>query len=83
MYLAVKKYKKECEEKNIEQQYIKHGDRFFNKARLKGESGMDISDDLSKMCDIMMTRDTKMRKMVKKHFYGKRVLWLIMELDLL
>lgn len=43
-------------------------DRFFNKARLKGESGMDISDDLSKMCDIMMTRDTKMRKMVKKHF---------------
>lgn len=43
-------------------------DRFFNKARLKGESGMDISDDLSKMCNIMMTRDTKMRKMVKKHF---------------
>jgi len=43
-------------------------DRFFNKARLKGESGMDISDDLSKMCDIMMKRDTKMRKMVKKHF---------------
>lgn len=43
-------------------------DRFFNKARLKGESGMDISDELSKMCNIMMTRDTKMRKMVKKHF---------------
>ncbi len=43
-------------------------DRFFNKARLKGESGMDISDDLSKMCDIMMTRDEKMRKMVKQHF---------------
>jgi len=43
-------------------------DRFFNKARLKGESEMDISDDLSKMCNIMMTRDTKMRKMVKKHF---------------
>ena len=43
-------------------------ERFFNKARLKGESGMDISDDLSKMCNIMMTRDAKMRKMVKKHF---------------
>jgi len=43
-------------------------DRFFNKARLKEESGIDIEDDLSKMCDIMMTRDEKMRKMVKKHF---------------
>ena len=34
MYFAVKKYKKECEEKEIEQQYIKHGDTFFNKAIL-------------------------------------------------
>lgn len=34
MYLAVKKYKKECEDKQIEQQYIKHGDTFFNKAIL-------------------------------------------------
>lgn len=31
MYFAVKRYKKECEEKNIEQQYIKHGSTFFNK----------------------------------------------------
>ena len=43
-------------------------DRFFNKARLKDESGIDISDDLSRMCDIMMTRDVKMREMVKRHF---------------
>lgn len=34
MYLAVKKYKKECEDKQIEQQYIKYGDTFFNKAIL-------------------------------------------------
>lgn len=34
MYLAVKKYKKECEEKEIETQFIKHGDTFFNKAIL-------------------------------------------------
>lgn len=34
MYSAVKKYKKECEDKEIEQQYIKHGDTFFNKAIL-------------------------------------------------
>lgn len=34
MYYAVSKYAKECEEKGIEQQYIKHGDTFFNKAIL-------------------------------------------------
>ena len=34
MYYAVIKYAKECEEKQIEQQYIKHGDTFFNKAIL-------------------------------------------------
>lgn len=34
MYYAVIRYKKECEEKRIEQQYIKHGDTFFNKAIL-------------------------------------------------
>ena len=34
MYLAVLKYAKECEENGTEQQYIKHGDTFFNKAVL-------------------------------------------------
>ena len=34
MYYAVVKYAKECEEKQIEQQFIKHGDTFFNKAIL-------------------------------------------------
>ncbi len=31
---AVQKYKKECKKNKIEQQYIKHGDTFFNKAIL-------------------------------------------------
>ncbi len=30
MYYAVRKYAKECEENKIEQQFIKHGDTFFN-----------------------------------------------------
>lgn len=34
MWYAVSKYKKECEEKETELQYIKHGDTFFNKAIL-------------------------------------------------
>ena len=34
MYYAVLKYAKECEKSGIEQQFIKHGDTFFNKAIL-------------------------------------------------
>lgn len=34
MYYAVVKYQKECEKNGIEQQFIKHGDTFFNKAIL-------------------------------------------------
>lgn len=34
MYYAVLKYAKECEKGQIEQQFIKHGDTFFNKAIL-------------------------------------------------
>lgn len=34
MYRAVMRYKKECEEKRIEMQFVKHGDTFFNKAIL-------------------------------------------------
>lgn len=34
MYFAVKKYKEECERKNTEQDFIKHGSTFFNKAIL-------------------------------------------------
>ena len=34
MYRAVMIYKKECEEKKIDTQFIKHGDTFFNKAIL-------------------------------------------------
>lgn len=34
MYYAVLAYKKECEDNKIEQQFIKHGDTFFNTAIL-------------------------------------------------
>jgi len=56
------------EKQSSMEHYSDSWDRFFNKARLKEESGIDIEDDLSKMCDIMMTRDEKMRRMVKQHF---------------
>ncbi len=55
-------------QRSAEEQYSDSWDHFFNRAKMLGESGLDISADCSRMCDIMMTRDSKMREMVKKHF---------------
>ncbi|MCQ2500301.1 MAG: PEP/pyruvate-binding domain-containing protein [Lachnospiraceae bacterium] len=51
-----------------DEQFIDSWDRFFNTARMMYDNGMDISESCNRMCDIMMTRDSKMREMVKKHF---------------
>ncbi|MCR4649250.1 MAG: PEP/pyruvate-binding domain-containing protein [Lachnospiraceae bacterium] len=55
-------------QRSAEEQYSDSWDRFFNKVKLLKENGMDITEDCSRMCDIMMTRDEKMRRMVKEHF---------------
>ncbi len=55
-------------QRSAEEQYADSWDRFFNRAKLLHESRMNIAEDCSRMCNIMMTRDEKMRKMVKKHF---------------
>ena len=55
-------------QRSAEEQYSDSWDRFFNRVKLLNESGADIADDCARMCDIMMTRDDKMRQMVKKHF---------------
>jgi len=55
-------------QRSAEEQYSDSWDRFFNRAKILVENGIDITDDCSRMCDIMMTRDSKMREMVKKHF---------------
>ena len=55
-------------QRSAEEQYIDSWDRYFNRVKLLKENGMDITEDCSRMCDIMMTRDDKMRQMVKKHF---------------
>ncbi len=51
-----------------EEQYIDSWDRFFNAARLMYENHMDMRDVCSTMCNIMMSRDEKMREMVIRHF---------------
>ena len=55
-------------QRSAEEQYADSWDRFFNRTKLLHESSADITEDCSRMCNIMMTRDEKMREMVKKHF---------------
>ena len=51
-----------------EEQYIDSWDRFFDTAKTLHTAGMNIDEYCGGMCDIMMTRDEKMREMVKRHF---------------
>ncbi len=55
-------------QRSAEEQVADSWDRFFTKTKVLYENGADISEDCSRMCNIMMTRDEKMREMVKKHF---------------
>ncbi|MBO4927720.1 MAG: phosphoenolpyruvate synthase [Clostridiales bacterium] len=55
-------------QRSSEEQFSDSWDRFFNRTKILHESGADITEDCSRMCNIMMTRDTKMREMVKKNF---------------
>ncbi|MBP5293883.1 MAG: phosphoenolpyruvate synthase [Clostridia bacterium] len=55
-------------QRSAEEQYSDSWDQFFNRTKLLAENGMDVTENCARMCDIMMTRDGKMREMVKKHF---------------
>ena len=43
-------------------------ERFFHAARIKYDSGLDISPECDRMCDIMLTRDERMRELIRQHF---------------
>lgn len=43
-------------------------ERFFARAKLLHESGIDITDRCSRMCNIMLTRDARMRQLIKANF---------------
>jgi hypothetical protein len=55
-------------QRSSEEQYSDAWDRFFNRTRILHESQADIAEECSRMCNIMMTRDEKMREMVKRNF---------------
>ena len=55
-------------QRSAEEQVADSWDRFFSRTKLLHENGIDITEECGRMCNIMMTRDEKMRAMVKKHF---------------
>ena len=55
-------------QRSSEEQFSDSWDRFFNRTKILHESQSDITEECSRMCNIMMTRDEKMREMVKRNF---------------
>ena len=55
-------------QRSSEEQFSDSWDLFFNHTKISYESGADITEECSRMCNIMMTRDEKMRQMVKSNF---------------
>ena len=43
-------------------------ERFFQLTRLKHQSGLDVTAECGRICDIMLTRDTRLRELIKAHF---------------
>jgi hypothetical protein len=43
-------------------------DRFFNMTEEMRRAGMDVTEQCGRMCDIMMTRDERLRKLIKENF---------------
>ncbi len=43
-------------------------DRFFNGTEVMYENGIDVTEQCHRMCKIMMTRDERMREMIRNNF---------------
>ncbi len=43
-------------------------ERFFQRTKVKFENGLDVSEECGRICDIMLTRDPRMRQLIKSNF---------------
>ena len=43
-------------------------ERFFQRTMLKYENGLDVTKECGRICDIMLTRDPRMRELIKQNF---------------
>ena len=55
-------------QRTLEEQYVDSWDRFFSQAKVLHENGFPVEEQCARMCNIMMTRDERLRVLVKKHF---------------
>ena len=55
-------------QRSLEEQHADSWDRFFNRTKVLLENGIPAEEECSRMCNIMMTRDERLRVLVKKHF---------------
>ena len=49
-------------------QNVDSWERFFSRTKLLHQSGVDVTEACSKICNIMLTRDEKMRRLIKANF---------------
>ena len=49
-------------------QNVDSWERFFSKTKLLHQSGIDVTEECSKICNIMLTRDERMRRLIKANF---------------
>ncbi|MBR6114012.1 MAG: phosphoenolpyruvate synthase [Oscillospiraceae bacterium] len=43
-------------------------ERFFQRTKMKYENGEDVTAECGRICDIMLTRDERLRELIKRHF---------------
>ena len=55
-------------QRTLEEQYADSWDKFFNQVKVLHENGIPVEEQCGRMCNIMMTRDERLRLLVKKHF---------------
>lgn len=56
------------EASQAQDQNVDSWERFFSRTKLLHQSGVDVSEECSKICNIMLTRDKKMRQLIKQNF---------------
>ena len=49
-------------------QNVDSWERFFTKTKMLHENGVDVKQECSKICNIMLTRDSKLRELIKQNF---------------
>lgn len=49
-------------------QNVDSWERFFFRTKLLHQNGVAVTEDCSKICNIMLTRDSKMRELIKSNF---------------